>query len=124
MEKPNWTFHFKNYGLSPAVNFRIDKHLAIGENAIRQVRWYEIPVKKGGGILAPTEVNFDTAFSEQALNPERQAALAKINGGYVVFGHFEYSDISEPDGSPYVSQFCFYHLSNNAVHNCGPSQMK
>jgi hypothetical protein len=103
-DKLAFNYHFKNYGKSPAINCQEIGHILLGRNADKRIAFAPLDPGKGA-VLPPGKESFNTAFSDQAIDP---TLLADINSKgkdvYVTVAvHFQYSDTS---GNVYDSEFC------------------
>ena len=90
LARVEWTFHFTNYGRSPAVDYQLNAHVTVGPDAMSKVRWENIPDLKTGAILPPGDDGFSTPFSESGVTLDEFLAVSKSNREIVMFGHFAY----------------------------------
>ena len=111
--KVYWTFHWKNYGKSPAVNVRVSKALELGGRAFE--KWYWAPtVQVVGSVVPPDSDAFGTVVSEPISRADGERFLS-TDFAMVLFGHIDYEGL---DGRPYWTEFCVERQSNSAMANC------
>jgi len=97
-------FTFTNYGKSPGIDVRTDSHIAIGPDAWQKVSLHEITQEHGSLVpTGNTMANF--AYSDEMIGNE---IFEQIKEGlpYIVFGHFEYTDMTQTPSVIYISEFC------------------
>jgi hypothetical protein len=107
-----WSFHFKNFGKSPAFDVKIDRHLALGPNAWQKVKW-RVP-EHNNVILPPGQDDYTSAMSDE-VPVDQIEYLFSADNGVAVFGHIDYQG---PDGKSYWSEFCWFRLRNGVLVNC------
>ena len=107
-----WSFHYKNYGKTPALNVRIDRHLEVGPDAFTKIHWSAIG--EAGVMVAPSQDGFVAAVSKTLPERDYQSARA-ANRQIVVFGHIDYEGL---DGVPYWTEFCFFKIANGPLSFC------
>lgn len=113
------TFHFSNYGKSPAIDAREDAHIAIGEKECSELKGEAITDPKGSVVPPGDSSQYNFAYSRTTVS---KPLLDKIVAGSVpvcIFGHFEYADIRGPD-IIYSSDFCWmpYLSIDSSMHYC------
>ena len=115
-DKLAFQFKIKNNGKSPAIHCQVDARIAIGENAWKKIVWKSLDADKGS-ILPPGNVEFNDAFSDQAVSEEffKQVISPGIMEPIEVLGHIQYFGT---DGTPYSSDFCFGRTPALGLYNC------
>jgi len=111
-----WTFHYTNFGKSPAIGYQVDEHVAVGPNAMSEVKWTDIPKDShdSRSILPPGDDNFTSAKS-LPISQDVAAVVLQSDQQIVLFGHFDYWGM---DGSYYSSEFCAFRLHNGNIASC------
>jgi hypothetical protein len=98
-------FVFQNYGKSPGIDVRVDAHIAVGIDAWRKVRWQDIP-RKDGSIMPTNDRRQGFAYSDDQVD---DVILRQVKSGhmpFIIFGHFEYTDMYNEPVKTYSSEFC------------------
>ena len=113
------TFHFKNYGKSPAVRLHTLSYISTTPRAEEDIHWK--PINENVGVLLPpTSEVFNTAYSADANDQDAIASLyAKDLSGIkkliIIHILFVYYDQAS---HRYTSEFCFGHNANGAIYTC------
>ena len=107
-----WSIHFKNYGKSPAVHVRFDRHMELGINAFQRWHWGE--TTGAGDTLPPTADQYITIGSEKILKSGLDSIL-KSDNQMVIFGHFDYEGLG---GGSYWTEFCISFLASGSNSMC------
>ena len=108
-----WTYHYTNYGKSPAVDIRSVQRLIVAPDAIKKLKPIPLPHERTGGFLPPTKSDFATAYSRgtrEELDDARQH-----DGWIAIYGSFVYHDGA---GNLYITDFCGFLYGNGAVGIC------
>jgi hypothetical protein len=96
-------FNFTNYGKSPAIRVRPDAHIAIGEDAWKEVAFNKIYNPQGS--ILPTGVEMSNfAYTNKQLEQNEWQQILSGQLPYIIFGHIEYTDMSGK--TDYTSEFC------------------
>jgi hypothetical protein len=109
-----WSFHFKNFGKTPALDVRTNKVLELGPDAFKHWHWTATDQQHGGSILPPGDNYYVTAGSK-IVSKQNADAYLKGNRNIIVFGHVDYMGL---DGRSYWTEFCFDKLASGAVQVC------
>jgi hypothetical protein len=108
-----WTFHWKNYGKTPATGVRVSKRVEVGDHAFQ--KWYWVPpINIPGAVVPPNGDTYVTAESEP-MSKDEIMPLFRMDGGIVLFGHIDYEGL---DGKSYWTEFCIARLASRSVLNC------
>jgi hypothetical protein len=110
----NWTFHYTNYGKSTAVNYRVDRRLEVGPDALRRVASDDVPSIPGKGTLPPGKVDYVTGADKEVSFAEFKEA-EKHDNWIIFFGTFYYFDLA---GNHYFVDFCQAGMGSGATGNC------
>jgi hypothetical protein len=108
-----WSFHFKNFGKSPAINMRSNAKLEVGPDAWRRVEWHAISGVAGNSV-APEGDYWMTARS-RSMSQSEYVVFHETFANIAVFGHIEYEGL---DGSSYWMEYCFSHGNGGAIEMC------
>jgi hypothetical protein len=108
-----WSFHYTNYGKSPAYHVSLTHVMEIGDKATTRRR--NLGQFKTSPPIPPNKDDFTTAVSRQRISQSEFTRLRNTENAIMVFGQFKYSDSS---GSPYATDFCFLWLRTGAVAYC------
>jgi hypothetical protein len=110
-------FEITNYGKSPAINVRVDSHLVFGPNAWKKVRLREIDQKEGtGSIVAPGGRMDSIGYSDEVVSKPITGREPEENAPYIIYGHFEYTDLVSNPPVVYISEFCSI-ITNATISN-------
>lgn len=109
-----WTFHYTNYGRSPALEVRfVDKTMSLNGGEFRQSygRAFTVPTP-----LAPTEENFATVVSRPGVTAKQFARYQATDEAIKVHAIIRYTDRYK-DG-PYETAICLSLLANGSIAYC------
>lgn len=108
-----WSWHFTNYGKTPARDLRFTQMINFGENVLEKPRMFDkISI---GAPLPPNKDDFSTALSEVKINRAEFARLLNTEQSILVSGRLNYTDGL---GGQYETGFCLYRLRSGAIAYC------
>lgn len=111
-----WTFHFTNFGKTPAHDLFTYKAMRIGaENQFRESYGFSLAPRGKGPPLSPTEDMFHTVVSDPGITPEEYARYLVTDRAIAIQLRFEYRDFY---GCWYESHACLQRLASGAIQFC------
>jgi hypothetical protein len=115
------TFHYTNFGRSPAVNLQTSKSLYYGADALSQIKTLPLPPNE---TLLPTGKEDFFSVVSRRVSQEEFSTLMHSDSYIVVAARLRYSDIS---GRSYETDLCMQHFAvdswawcetNNEIKDC------
>jgi len=112
-----WTFHFTDYGKSPAYHVVTHKWMShgVGQPFRESYVGTSRPPRSTGEVLPPTKDDFTSAVSEPGMTPLEYQHLLGIDNAIRVQIQFEYTDAY---GCHYETHICLGHLTLGAIQYC------
>lgn len=116
-----WTWHFTNYGRTPAYNVRWHHYVSINGGPF--IESYRAPsAGDGGGPLPPTEDDFSTVVSRPSVTrQEFEQAISPRGKGVSILIRMDYTDSS---GRKYSTAICLQRLNAGAIAFCAGSYIQ
>jgi hypothetical protein len=114
-----WTWHFTNYGKTPARDVHFNAKINIGSNVLDQPR--EFAAFQIGAPLPPNKDDFSTAVHPTKISKEAFLNLLNMEKSILIFGRINYADAhghANADGGQYETRFCYYRLKTGAITYC------
>jgi hypothetical protein len=112
-----WTWHYTDYGKTPAYNVRFYDYISIGNRAF--ARSYQAPTGPDiGAPLPPNKDDFATVVSEPGITQQEYARVASImNTGKTISirVRIEYTDAY---GGDYETGICLNRINTGAIGYC------
>ena len=110
-----WTWHFTNYGKTPAYNVRFRQYISIDGGPF--VESYGTPNDGDkGGPLPPTQDIFDTVVSKPGITPAEVSHAIGISGkGVTIKIRVTYTDSAL---EMYETGICLTRLNTGAIAYC------
>ena len=113
-----WTYHFSNFGKTPAYNLRSEQFIKVGDKAF--VRSYGEPEQSIDTILPPNGDHFNTVVSAP-IQKEEFDHLVTITGGIQMKVKITYRDSY---GTHYETGICESRLNLGAISYCKENYIK
>jgi hypothetical protein len=111
-----WTYHFTNYGRTPAYKVITYKFIRVGKTAEFKESFGFSKATVGEGVPAPPNVDdFMTVVSEAGISPAKLEQLTKTDEAIAIRLRIEYTDAY---GSRYETGVCVHRLANGATQYC------
>jgi hypothetical protein len=107
-----WTYHFTNYGKTPALGIQYREFIKLGDNPF--VPTYASRLEGVGAPLPPTKDDFDTVVSEPGITPAQLAQLLETNGISIKVV-FTYTDAT---ARRYETGICLNRLNLGGISYC------
>lgn len=111
-----WTYHYTNYGRTPANNILIETFIRLGNGPFEHMEGYKEPTH--GAPLPPTKDDHGTIVSA-ALTPDEANQFVDMDGGIGIAGIFTYEDAS---GNRYETEFCIARLKTGDIAYQHPTE--
>jgi hypothetical protein len=118
-----WTYHYTNYGKTPANNVRVWPYMKIGNRDFEKLDSEAWPIF--GGVIPPNKVDFGTAFSKTRVTPEEAKVLASTDGAMQIRVVITYTNMM--GDKPGESSFCnmtvgVENFASGAAAYCGGAE--
>lgn len=110
-----WTWHYTNYGKTPAFNIRWHQYMSIDGKPF--VQSYGAPPRGDvGSPLPPTQDVFTTVVSRPGYTREQVARALAVGGkGISISVRMDYTDGA---GGKYETEICLRRLNTGAISYC------
>jgi hypothetical protein len=115
-----WSFHYVNYGRSPAIGLRGQEQVVFGKNRDNQIKKglfssLHNGTDRSGMTLPPNKDEYTTAHSLTKPNADEVKFVLDNDDATILLAFFEYFDLQ---GNKYTSRICLQRLKSGAVANC------
>jgi hypothetical protein len=107
-----WTYHFTNYGKTPAYKIRFVQYMKLGDGPL--VQSYGEPSQSIGAPLPPNKDDFSTIVSEP-ITQQQFLEFSNGPGGITMQAHFSYTD---GFGGSYVTHLCARRTNAGSITYC------
>jgi nitrate reductase cytochrome c-type subunit len=107
-----WSFHYTNYGRTPAVHISF-RHFMTTEGKIEES--YGALAPAVGAPIPPNKVDFATVVSRPGISQDEFNQLLKNDSAIGISADILYFDAF---GNKYETTFCLTHLSSGAILYC------
>lgn len=115
-----WSFHFANFGKSPAVKFKVLGDLVIADDCVGKKITLKDSPSDPTGVLIQGQEQYVTRGSEPMTEERYKTEMGK-DLRVCIFGRAIYFGM---DGARYDSDFCFSRFATGAVVNCPTNKNK
>jgi hypothetical protein len=113
-----WTWHFTNYGKTPAHKTTSELYIQLGTGQMKLGHGYS-EQKQIGVPVPPGADYFRTVVSDPVTRDEFNRLF--VTEGIRIKAHYTYTDAG---GTPYESEFCLVHLNSGSISFCEPGYIK
>jgi hypothetical protein len=117
-----WTYHYTNYGKTPAYDLFSYKLISIGTNSPFRESYGFSKIKRGKGTpIPPNKDDFGTVVSDPGITPERFKQLLGIDNAIRIRVQMQYTDAY---GGQYETEICLGRLVSGSIEYCEGSSIK
>jgi hypothetical protein len=110
LKKIVWSFHFTNYGKTPANNVLLKVKMSVGGTQYPILEAHPRPPR--GNPLPPNKDDFNTAVSDAQFTRDEFQRVFGVDFGIGISGLILYQGASD---AWYESRFCLAHLATGAI---------
>lgn len=117
-----WTFHYTDYGKTPAYNLSSERFFSVGLNSpFRESHGFSHVEKVNGTPVPPNKDDFQTVVSEPEITPEKYKEFLKTDNALRIRAVIQYTDAY---GEKYETGLCLGRLASGAIQYCDGSYIK
>jgi hypothetical protein len=114
-----WTFHYTDYGKTPAYNLSSERLFSVGVNSpFRESHGFSQVEKVKGTPVPPNKDDFQTVVSDPGITAEQYKQFLRTDNALRIRAVIQYSDAY---GEKYETGLCLGRLASGAIQYCDGS---